>query len=239
LDLRSASPIYNLEAGHGARIAVRRFDSRRKSRVTERPRNDAFDDRAFECRRRVFGKSRIPNGGGLAQRCHLSEHPSESGAQDQVVFRIRDRSDSPADGIRWVRTGPKDGDVEKVLVSVKGGEHVGSAMVRDLKGTVEREAAAGGLFLTLAEPTREMQREAAASGFFETGFGRYPRMQIRTAAARPHRRLSPRPARTRAETAPGQDRAVAALRPARTKEPKVSTRSPSLPRKRTVVRYLA
>jgi len=88
--------------------------------------------------------------------------------------------DRGIDGIRWVRTGPKQTDVEQVVVSVKGGENVTSAMVRDLKGTVEREQAAAGLFVTLAEPTREMLREAAAAGFFETSFGRHPKIQIVT-----------------------------------------------------------
>ncbi|MCU4159357.1 helix-turn-helix domain-containing protein [Acidiphilium sp. AL] len=50
------------------------------------------------------------------------------------------------------------------------------------KGTVERERALGGLFLTLAEPTREMAHEAAAAGFFETSFGRHPKLQIVTVA---------------------------------------------------------
>jgi len=90
--------------------------------------------------------------------------------------------DRGIDGIRWVRSSPRDGDFEKVLVSVKGGENVGAAMVRDLKGTIERENALGGMFVTLAEPTREMQREAAASGFFETSFGRHPKIQILTIA---------------------------------------------------------
>jgi site-specific DNA-methyltransferase (adenine-specific) len=90
--------------------------------------------------------------------------------------------DRGIDGIRWVRTSPKDGDFEKVLVSVKGGENVGAAMVRDLKGTIDREGALGGMFVTLAEPTREMTREAAAAGFFETSFGRHPKIQILTIA---------------------------------------------------------
>ena len=90
----------------------------------------------------------------------------------------RKGADRGIDGVRWVRTGPKEADVEQVLVSVKGGESVGVAMIRDLKGTVEREQAAGGLFITLAEATREMRREAAASGFFELGFGRHPKLQI-------------------------------------------------------------
>jgi site-specific DNA-methyltransferase (adenine-specific) len=45
---------------------------------------------------------------------------------------------------------------------------------------VEREGAAAGLFVTLAEPTREMRREAAAAGFFDTGFGHHPKLQIMT-----------------------------------------------------------
>jgi hypothetical protein len=53
-------------------------------------------------------------------------------------------------------------------------------MIRDLKGTMEREGAVGGLFITLAEPTKEMRREASASGFFDTGFGTHPRVQIMT-----------------------------------------------------------
>jgi hypothetical protein len=90
--------------------------------------------------------------------------------------------DRGIDGIRWVRASLKEGDFDKILVSVKGGENVGAAMVRDLKGTIEREGAKGGLFVTLAEPTREMSREAAAAGFFETSFGQHPKIQILTIA---------------------------------------------------------
>ncbi|CAA2101854.1 Modification methylase MboII [Methylobacterium bullatum] len=67
------------------------------------------------------------------------------------------------------------------IVSVKGGGHK-SGDVRDLKGTLEREKAALGLFLTLNEPTREMNREAAAAGFYETGGMKFPKVQILTAA---------------------------------------------------------
>jgi site-specific DNA-methyltransferase (adenine-specific) len=34
---------------------------------------------------------------------------------------------------------------------------------------VEREGAALGIFLTLNNPTREMEQEAASAGFYETG----------------------------------------------------------------------
>ena len=70
---------------------------------------------------------------------------------------------------------------QSAIVSVKGGS-TKSGDVRDLKGTVEREKAAMGLFLTLNEPSREMEREAAAAGFYETGGMNFPRIQILTAA---------------------------------------------------------
>jgi site-specific DNA-methyltransferase (adenine-specific) len=75
-------------------------------------------------------------------------------------------------------------DAEKkpqfAVVSVKGGG-IKSGDVRDLKGTMEREKAALGLFLTLNAPTREMEREAAAAGFYETGGMKVPKLQILTA----------------------------------------------------------
>lgn len=66
------------------------------------------------------------------------------------------------------------------IVSVKGGG-VKSGDIRDLKGTMDREQAALGLFLTLNEPTREMQREAAAAGVYESGGMKVPRIQVLTA----------------------------------------------------------
>lgn len=67
------------------------------------------------------------------------------------------------------------------IISVKGGG-IKSGDIRDLKGTMERERAVLGLFLTLNEPTREMEREAASAGLYETGGMKVPRLQILTAA---------------------------------------------------------
>ncbi|MCY3907954.1 MAG: site-specific DNA-methyltransferase [Anaerolineaceae bacterium] len=69
----------------------------------------------------------------------------------------------------------------RVPVQVKSGG-VSSSDIRDLRGTVEREDAAMGVFVTLAEPTGPMQREAVSAGFFESESwsGRYPRLQILT-----------------------------------------------------------
>lgn len=70
---------------------------------------------------------------------------------------------------------------KRVLVQVKGGG-VGSATVRDLRGTVEREQAAIGVLITLEPATKPMTTEAAAAGFYESPgwHQKYPRLQILT-----------------------------------------------------------
>ena len=70
---------------------------------------------------------------------------------------------------------------QKVVVQVKGG-HVSSPQVRDLKGTVEREKAAIGLFITLEDPTAPMQTEAVTAGHYHSEIWQrdYPKIQIRT-----------------------------------------------------------
>jgi site-specific DNA-methyltransferase (adenine-specific) len=74
-----------------------------------------------------------------------------------------------------------DNKSQFAIVSVKGGG-IKSGDVRDLKGTMEREKAAVGLFLSLNPPTREMEKEAASAGIYETGGMKVPRLQILTAA---------------------------------------------------------
>jgi site-specific DNA-methyltransferase (adenine-specific) len=68
---------------------------------------------------------------------------------------------------------------KRVLVQVKSG-HVQASDIRDLRGTVEREKAAIGAFLTLDEPTKEMVREAISAGFYHSGGWQrnYPKIQI-------------------------------------------------------------
>ena len=70
----------------------------------------------------------------------------------------------------------------KAIVSVKGGENVGVAAIRDLAHVVEREKAKIGVFITLAEPTAPMKTEAVKTGFYEALYGKYPRIQILTIA---------------------------------------------------------
>ncbi len=86
--------------------------------------------------------------------------------------------DRGIDGFLHFRDADKKPQV--AIISVKGGG-IKSGDIRDLKGTMEREGAALGIFLTLNPPTREMDKEAASAGFYESGGRKFPRVQILTA----------------------------------------------------------
>ena len=88
-------------------------------------------------------------------------------------------ADKGIDGrITFTDTG---GQVESVLVSVKSG-HVNSSMIRDLKGTIEREKAAIGIFVTLEEATEAMRLEASTAATYHSHLWNrdYPKIQILT-----------------------------------------------------------
>ena len=89
-------------------------------------------------------------------------------------------ADRGVDGLVYFIDGPKR-TPQKVVVQVKGGK-VSSPQIRDLKGTVEREKAAMGLFITLEKPTRAMRTEAVNAGYYHSDVWQraYPRVQIRT-----------------------------------------------------------
>jgi site-specific DNA-methyltransferase (adenine-specific) len=73
------------------------------------------------------------------------------------------------------------GKPKQVIVQVKSG-HVKSGDIRDLKGTLDREKAAIGVFVTLEDASRDMLTEATSAGFYESpGWQRsFPRLQILT-----------------------------------------------------------
>jgi DNA modification methylase len=90
-------------------------------------------------------------------------------------------ADRGIDGIIYFQD--EKGIPKKIIVSVKGGETVGRAMIADLKNSVEREKAQIGLFVTLAAPTREMLKEALTAGFYESPnfkSAEFPKIQILT-----------------------------------------------------------
>ncbi len=73
------------------------------------------------------------------------------------------------------------GKARRALVQVKSG-HVNSSHIRDLKGTLQREQAAIGVFITLEPPSKDMTTEAVSAGFYHSpGWNKdYPRIQILT-----------------------------------------------------------
>lgn len=75
------------------------------------------------------------------------------------------------------------GKAKRALVQVKSG-HVKHADIRDLRGTVDREQAELGVFITLEESTKPMVTEAVAAGSYHSaGWSKdYPRLQILTVA---------------------------------------------------------
>ena len=91
-------------------------------------------------------------------------------------------SDRGIDGVITFIDDPS-GKPKRVLIQVKSG-HVKSGDVRDLRGRIEREGAAIGVFITLEPATREMETEAVSAGFYDSpGWGRtYPTVPIRTVA---------------------------------------------------------
>ena len=99
----------------------------------------------------------------------------------QPVSGKKKGSDKGIDGVIPFFAGPKE-DYKRAIVSVKGGEHVGVGMVRDLVGVLERENDPVGVFLTLTPPTKDMVTEAAAAGFYDSEFWKkkFPRVQIIT-----------------------------------------------------------
>lgn len=90
-------------------------------------------------------------------------------------------ADKGIDGKILLRESPADPKAKQIIFSVKGGG-VSVKDVRDLVGTVTREAALLGVLISLEAPTKPMVQEAAAAGFYEskTWQKKYPKIQILT-----------------------------------------------------------
>jgi DNA modification methylase len=94
-------------------------------------------------------------------------------------------ADRGIDGVRYFLDEQKNGAwlTKKMLVQVKGG-HVGSGAIRDFVGTLSREKAEMGVFITLEEPTGAMKAEAASAGMYVSPWDNqpYPKVAILTVA---------------------------------------------------------
>jgi DNA modification methylase len=92
-------------------------------------------------------------------------------------------ADKGIDGVRYFQDEQKGGVMvqKKMIVQIKSG-HVKAGDVRDLVGTITREGAELGIFITLEEPTQPMRTEAAAAGTYVSPWDKqsYPKVQILT-----------------------------------------------------------
>jgi hypothetical protein len=91
----------------------------------------------------------------------------------------RKGADRGIDGRKYFHD-DRSGNSRQMLLSVKSG-NVDVTMIRDLRGSMEREQAEFGIFITLVPPTKPMLREAADAGLYVSPLGgSFPRIQIFT-----------------------------------------------------------
>jgi site-specific DNA-methyltransferase (adenine-specific) len=100
------------------------------------------------------------------------------GGQPHGRKDVKKGKDRGIDGLIYFQSGRNETGF--ATVSVKGGENIGSQMVRDLRGTMKREGAQLGIFLTLYPPTKDMKAEAAADDPVTIGNSLYAPIQIVT-----------------------------------------------------------
>jgi DNA modification methylase len=88
-------------------------------------------------------------------------------------------ADQGIDGRLYFHDGEKQ--TKQIIISVKAGQHVSVAMIRDLRGVVQREKADMGVLISMVEPTKPMRAEAASGGFYVSPMGgKHQRIQILT-----------------------------------------------------------
>ena len=76
----------------------------------------------------------------------------------------------------------KSGKSKQIILSVKAGENINVAHIRDLRGVIDREKAEIGVLISLQSPTKPMLKEAADAGFYKSRYieSGFPRLQILT-----------------------------------------------------------
>lgn len=99
-------------------------------------------------------------------------------SDNRAVINEKKGADKGIDGIAYTRKTKTE--VLPVIISVKSG-NVGRKEIAELRGTVEREGAACGIFITRNEPTKPMIQEAKEAGKFKPEmFPEIDRLQIVT-----------------------------------------------------------
>ena len=90
-------------------------------------------------------------------------------------------ADKGIDGRLYFHDEGLKGKTKQIIFSVKAGK-TGVSHIRDLRGVIEREEAAIGIYISFNESTRDMKKEAASAGFYHSpGWNKdYSRIQLIT-----------------------------------------------------------
>jgi DNA modification methylase len=97
-------------------------------------------------------------------------------SNNRATINQKKGADRGIDGIAYFAS-EKD-EPEKIILQVKSGK-VSSRDIRDLQGTITRENATLGVFITLKPPTKDMLKEAKEAGIYKNQFMGAPVDKIR------------------------------------------------------------
>jgi hypothetical protein len=102
-------------------------------------------------------------------------------AEARVADSAKKGADRGIDGRKYFHD-DNSGKSKQIILSVKAGENVNVAQVRDLRGVIEREKAEIGVLISMEKPSKPMLKEAAEAGFYKSPHidGKFPRLQILT-----------------------------------------------------------
>ena len=105
-------------------------------------------------------------------------------SNNRAMINEKKGADAGIDGIAYMQDKNENSDIElkQVLFSVKSDKKPHVSYIRDLHGTIEREKAAIGYFITLFPPTREMISECKKIGKYKNNLmeQEYPKIEIVT-----------------------------------------------------------
>jgi len=105
-------------------------------------------------------------------------------SNNRAIINEKKGADAGIDGIAYMQDRNENNDTEfkQVLFSVKSDKSPHVSYIRDLHGTIEREKAAIGYFITLFPPTRDMVAECKKIGRYKNRLmeQEYPKIEIIT-----------------------------------------------------------
>ena len=97
-------------------------------------------------------------------------------SNNRAIINQKKGADKGIDGIAYFRS--ERDEPEKIILQVKSGK-VSSRDIRDLQGTMTRENAVLGVFITLQKPTKDMVKEAKEAGIYRSQYMSNPVDKIR------------------------------------------------------------